>query len=98
MIDAITGKEMAAIPPKDRVYTCQQCSRVSMDNEQFRLIQFLGIAFVICFDCILGDRKVELERKAAEKAWDRCVGEMPIDPDWKIYYGDNNPYRREETE
>lgn len=37
----------------------------------------------------------EVERAAAEKAWDRCVGEMPIDPDWKNFYGDNNPYRRE---
>lgn len=68
MRDAVTGKEVAAIPPKDRVYTCQLCSKVSMDNEQFRLIQFLGIAFVICFDCILGDQKDELERAAAEKA------------------------------
>lgn len=37
----------------------------------------------------------EVERAAAEKAWDRCVGEMPIDPDWKNFYGDNNPYRAE---
>lgn len=37
----------------------------------------------------------EVERAAAEKAWDRCVGEMPIDQDWKIFYGDNNPYRAE---
>lgn len=34
-------------------------------------------------------------RAAAEKAWDRCVGEMPIDPDWKNFYGDNNPYSAE---
>lgn len=36
-----------------------------------------------------------VERAAAEKAWDRCVGEMPIDPDWKNFYSDNNPYRAE---
>lgn len=40
----------------------------------------------------------EVERAAAEKAWDRCVAEMPIDPDWKNYYGDSNPYRRNEGE
>lgn len=37
----------------------------------------------------------EVERAAAEKAWDRCVNEMPIDPDWKNFYSDNNPYRAE---
>lgn len=37
----------------------------------------------------------EVERSAAEKAWNRCVGEMPIDPDWKNLYSDNNPYRAE---
>ena len=36
----------------------------------------------------------DVERAAAEKAWDRCLGEMPIDLDWKNFYGDNNPYRR----
>lgn len=42
------------------------------------------------------DRMIaSVERAAAEKAWDRCVGEMPIDPDWKNFYGDNNPYRAE---
>ena len=41
------------------------------------------------FDAILA----EVERAAAEKALDRCVGEMPIDPDWKNFYADNNPYR-----
>lgn len=40
----------------------------------------------------------EVRREAAEEAWDRCVGEMPIDPDWKNFYGDNNPYRREREE
>lgn len=50
------------------------------------------------------DRKLaEHDRQVAEKAWDRCIGEMPIDPDWKNFYSDNNPYRaeayrREETE
>lgn len=39
----------------------------------------------------------QVELAAAEKAWNRCVGEMPIDPDWKNFYSDNNPYR-EETE
>lgn len=40
------------------------------------------------------DRMIaEVERAAAEKAWGRCVGEMPIDPDWKNFYADNNPYR-----
>ena len=40
------------------------------------------------------DRMIaEVERAAAEMAWDRCVGEMPIDPDWKNFYADNNPYR-----
>lgn len=40
--------------------------------------------------------KAEAERDAevAAKAWDRCLGEMPIDLDWKIYYGDSNPYRK----
>jgi hypothetical protein len=42
------------------------------------------------------DRMIaEVRREAAEKAWNRCVGEMPIDPDWKNFYGDNNPYRAE---
>lgn len=42
------------------------------------------------------DRMIaEIERTAAGKAWDRCVGEMPIDPDWKNFYLDNNPYRAE---
>lgn len=42
------------------------------------------------------DRMIaEIERAAAEKAWNRCVGEMPIDPDWKNFYSDNNPYRAE---
>lgn len=36
----------------------------------------------------------EHERQVAERAWDRCVGEMPIDPDWKNFYTDNNPYRK----
>ena len=31
-------------------------------------------------------------RRIQAEAWDRCVGEMPIDPDWKNFYGDNNPY------
>ncbi len=40
------------------------------------------------------DRMIaEVERDAAAKARDRCVGEMPIDPDWKNFYSDNNPYR-----
>lgn len=33
-------------------------------------------------------------RRIQAEAWDRCVGEMPIDPDWKNFYGDNNPYRK----
>lgn len=39
------------------------------------------------------EKRAEWERAAAEKAWDRCVGEMPLDLDWKNFYGDNNPYR-----
>lgn len=35
----------------------------------------------------------EHDRQVAERAWDRCVGEMPIDPDWKNFYSDQNPYR-----
>ena len=34
-------------------------------------------------------------RRIQAEAWDRCVGEMPIDPDWKNFYGDNNPHRGE---
>lgn len=37
----------------------------------------------------------EYTRVKQAEAWDRCVGEMPIDPDWKNFYGDNNPYRAE---
>lgn len=45
------------------------------------------------------DRMIaSVERAAAEKAWDRCVGEMPLDTDWKNYYVDNNPYRKEESD
>lgn len=40
----------------------------------------------------------EHDRQVAEKAWDRCVGEMPIDPDWKNFYTDNNPYRKEQDD
>ncbi len=38
-----------------------------------------------------------VERAAAEKAWDECLKQMPFDLDWKIQYGDLNPYRREEA-
>lgn len=42
------------------------------------------------------DRMIaEVERAAAEKAYERCVREMPFDTDWKIFYVDNNPYRAE---
>ena len=40
----------------------------------------------------------EVERRAAEKAWDECLSHMPFDLDWKIQYGDQNPYRRNEGE
>lgn len=39
------------------------------------------------------DAIMPLVRRIQAEAWDRCVGEMPIDPDWKNFYGDNNPYR-----
>lgn len=42
---------------------------------------------------ITDEKRAEWERAAAEKAWGRCVGEMPLDLDWKNFYGDNNPYR-----
>lgn len=38
----------------------------------------------------------EHDRQVKAEAWDRCVGEMPMDPDWKNFYGDNNPYRKGE--
>lgn len=38
----------------------------------------------------------EHDRQVAERAWDRCVGEMPIDPDWKNFYSDQNPYTKGE--
>jgi hypothetical protein len=38
----------------------------------------------------------EYTRVKQAEAWDACIGEMPIDPDWKNFYGDNNPYRKGE--
>lgn len=40
----------------------------------------------------------EVQRAAAEKAWDECLSQMPFDLDWKNQYGDQNPYRRNEGE
>lgn len=37
----------------------------------------------------------ELIRKEREDAWDECLSEMPLDLDWKLQYGDQNPYRKE---
>lgn len=37
----------------------------------------------------------EVVREAREKAWEACLADMPFDLDWKIQYGDLNPYRKE---
>lgn len=36
----------------------------------------------------------ELIRKEREEAWGECLSEMPLDLDWKLQYGDQNPYRK----
>lgn len=69
MNSPMTGAEVAAIPFEERQYTCQQCGKESSEGPRFRMIKFLGIAFVLCLDCIVGpDALAEVERAAAEKA------------------------------
>lgn len=37
----------------------------------------------------------EVKREAAERGYDDCLADMPLDLDWKLQYGDRNPYRKE---
>lgn len=93
-------------PTTDEVLRCYHLpmglDQAQRDGESFA--EFLSRRSIESFQQQIADREAaqrwlaEVERAAAEKAWDRCVAEMPIDPDWKNYYGDSNPYRRNEGE
>lgn len=53
--DAISGEELAAIPPENRYYACQQCGHSSGDRTQFSMIVVFKIGFVMCKTCLTGD-------------------------------------------
>ena len=65
----------------------------STDEVRERFSDMRMAAFVPEYRVAFDRWLAEVRRQAAEEAWARCVSEMPIDPDWKNFYGDNNPYR-----
>lgn len=76
-------------------------SEFRFTNDQWRVYQDLpeqGISHRHWLEHVVNSWLAKRDRQVAEKTWDRCIGEMPIDPDWKNFYTDNNPYRKERND
>lgn len=48
-------------------YTCQQCGKADTNQDLFRLIAVLGIGFVVCKDCLMGENHVVQQEKEGQE-------------------------------
>lgn len=50
--EVMTSDELAATPPEQRYYVCQQCQRTGVVDSDFKMITVFKIGFVICRNCL----------------------------------------------
>lgn len=52
--EVMTSDELAATPPEQRYYVCQQCERTGTIATDYKMILLFKIGFIMCKNCLEG--------------------------------------------